>query len=88
MFLVCGYLITYLVVHIGGLFFDVLLVVFLGTVKVRGILDGYVLSVGPLLLAGLFGEVLLFLRVAKNGRPVLGSRPPGIVRRVDGKKVV
>jgi len=63
-------------------------VVFLGAIKVRGHLDGDVLPHRTALLAGLLGQELLFLRVDKDRRPVLGSPPPGIGRGVGSEKIL
>ena len=77
-----------LIIRTGDLFFHVFLVVFLPTVKVRGLLDRHVLPECPALLAGRLGHLFLVLGVVENGRPVLGPRPAGVRRGVDRKKVV
>lgn len=71
-------LLRYLIIDVGDLLFDVFLVVFLGPVKIRSLLDRHELSKGPELLAGMLDQLLLVLRVVKDGRTVLGSGPAGI----------
>jgi len=68
--------------------FHVFLVVFLRAVKIRCHLHGDVLAHLPTLLAGLLRQQLLFLRVHKDRRPVLGPSPAGIGRGVDPEEVV
>mmetsp|Transcript_25053 Transcript_25053/g.54926 ORF Transcript_25053/g.54926 Transcript_25053/m.54926 type:complete len:262 (+) Transcript_25053:503-1288(+) len=71
-------LLRYLIIDVGNLLFDVFLVVFLGPVKIRSLLDRHELAQGPELLASVLDQLLLFLRVVKDGRTVLGSGPAGI----------
>jgi len=70
------------------LLFDVFLMVFLAAVKIRGHLDGHVVSDGTAFLAGLLGQQFLLLGVHKDRRPVLGPPPFGVGRGVDPKEIL
>lgn len=69
-----------------GLLFNVFLVVFLGTEKIRGGFDGHKFPLASLLVTGLLCQLSLFLGMVKNSGPVLRRTPRGGI--VDLEKVV